>query len=391
MPVGAEPTQGPDAGRGASYFRGTVEHRAMVGTSDPVRLGIVGLGFMGRTHASNAETLGHTVVAGADIAADASEGFAETHDVSVYEDFESMYDREPLDAVVVSTPNAAHEPAVVGALERGYHVLCEKPLAHDLESAERMAAAAAEADGFCTVNFHNRFSAGVAAFKASQAAGRFGELTHVQADFVRRRGIPGGSWFTDRDLSGGGAVIDIGVHAIDFALHLLDFPPLESVFAVTRTQFGHRADYVTPQGRFPAPDAGAFDVEDSATALIRGADDRTISLEVAWAANQPPSNEFVARGTDAGARLELGGDDLTVFEVATDGTDQVVESTTAGGSLEHAGWKGSDERFLDAASRDEAPELNTVDQALSVQRVVDGIYRSAAAGWSVELGDGGRR
>src|SRR6056297_1694647 len=202
----------------------------------PVRLGVVGLGFMGQTHATNAEELGHEVVAGADLVPETREEFARTYDAATYEAFDEMYAAEDLDAVAVATPNAYHEPAAVGALERGYDVLCEKPLAHTLESAERIAAAAADSEGFCAVNFHNPFSPATEMFKEYQAEGRFGDMNHVRANYVRSRGIPGvGSWFTDESLSGGGAVVDIGVHAIDYALYLLEYPEVEEVFAVTRS------------------------------------------------------------------------------------------------------------------------------------------------------------
>ncbi|RKD98317.1 Gfo/Idh/MocA family protein [Halopiger aswanensis] len=355
-------------------------------SSPPVRLGVVGLGFMGQTHATNAEEFGHEVVAGADVVAETREEFARAYDATTYEEFEAMYETEDLDAVAVSTPNAFHEPAVVAALEHGYDVLCEKPLANDLESAERIASAAADADGFCMVNFHNRVSTAAEVFKEYQAEGHFGEITHVDANYVRRRGIPGvGSWFTNAELSGGGAVVDIGVHAIDFALYLMEYPAVEEVFAVTRTEFGDRDDYVDPGDWYEATEEAVFDVEDSATAMIRCADDETISLEVTWAANQAETQEFVARGTEAGAALELGGENLTLFQSGTQGTDHNMDATLTEGAIDHAGWEGSDERFLEAVTAGEAPALNTVEQALTVQRVIDAIYRSAQKGTSVTV------
>ncbi|NKE35395.1 Gfo/Idh/MocA family oxidoreductase [Natronococcus sp. JC468] len=354
--------------------------------TDTVRLGVVGLGFMGQTHATNAETLGHEVVAGADLVESTREEFAETYGAATYEAFEELYDGEDLDAVAVSTPNAFHEEAVVAALERGYDALCEKPLASDLESAERIADAAAESDGFCMVNFHNRVSTATEVFKDRQAEGFFGDVTHVDANYVRRRGIPGvGSWFTNRELSGGGAVVDIGVHAIDYALYLMGYPEVEDVFAVTRTEFGHREDYVDPGDWYDETDEAVFDVEDSATAMIRCADDRTISLEVTWAANQAETNDFVVRGTEAGAKLELGGEELTLYEAGTQGTDHLIDATLTGGSLDRTGWEGSDERFLKAVLSGEPPALNTAEHGLTVQRVIDAIYRSAEKGTSVSL------
>ncbi|XVH33519.1 Gfo/Idh/MocA family protein (plasmid) [Haloferacaceae archaeon DSL9] len=355
---------------------------------ETVHLGIVGLGFMGQTHATNAEELGHAVVAGVDIAPASREAFAEAYDASTYESVEEMCEAEDLDAVAVSTPNMFHEGAVVAALERGYDVLCEKPLANDLESAERIVAAARESDGFCMVNFHNRISTAAEVFKGYQAEGRFGDVRHVRANYIRSRGIPGvGSWFTNKELSGGGVVVDIGVHAIDFALHLMDYPAVEDVFAVTRTQFGNREDYVDPGDWYDAAEEAVFDVEDSATAMIRCADNRTISLEVAWAANEASSQEFVVRGTEAGARLDLGGEELQLLESGHQGTDHLVESSISDGSLDDAGWIGSDKLFLDNVAAGRTPRMNTAEQALTVQRVMDAIYRSAETGDRVSVAD----
>ena len=348
-----------------------------------VRVGVVGLGFMGKTHARNAEEFGHEVVAGVDIVEEARVEFAETFDATTYESAEAMYASEDLDAVTVSTPNAFHEEAVVPALELGLDVLCEKPLAHSLESAERIARAARGAEGFCYLNFHNRLSGAAAMLKEYQAEGRFGEVTHVEANYVRRRGIPGlGTWFTSRELAGGGALVDIGVHAIDFALYALDYPDVESVFGITRAEFGTHEGYVDPDGW--GDGTGGFEVEDSVTALVRCAGGKTVSLEVSWAATREETDECFVRGTDAGARLSLGGDELTIYDTGSQGVDHYRECTHEG-SLEPDGWRGSDELFLDAVADGRAPELNTVEEALTVQRVMDGIYRSSESGDAVRL------
>jgi len=350
--------------------------------ANEVAVGIVGLGAIGHHHASRLVDRGAELVGGMDIDADARRRFHEKFGVHAYADEADLYD--DCDAVLITTPNRFHEEHAVSALEADLDVLLEKPLAHSLESAERIAAAANDADGFCMVGFNNRFAEPVQVIKHQQAAGRFGEITHVEANYVRRRGIPGrGSWFTSKGVAGGGALIDIGVHAIDLALYFLDHPEVVEVSGETRSEFGGRDDYayVHMWGEDTGPEG--FDVDDSASAFVRDADGNTISLEVAWATNRPTNDEFVVRGTGAGATFDRGANELTIHEAGNGGShhlsDAAVE-TRDGDS--HATELGV---FLEACADGEAPAINTVEEGLLVQRVIDAIYRSSEDGRAIRL------
>ncbi len=350
--------------------------------ANDVALGIVGLGGIGRHHATRLAERDANLVGGMDIDADARRAFHEEFDVHAYEDEADLYD--VCDAVLITTPNRFHEEYATAALDAGLDVLLEKPLAHTLESAERIVAAADDADGFCMVGFNNRFAAPVQVIKHQQAEGRFGEVTHVEANYVRRRGIPGrGSWFTSEGVAGGGALIDIGVHAIDLALYFLDHPEVVEVSGETRSEFGGRDDYayVHMWGEDTGPEG--FDVDDSASAFIRDADGNTVSLEVAWATNRPTNDEFVVRGTEAGATFDRGANELTIHEAGVGGghhlSDAAVE-TRDGDS--HATELGV---FLEAVAAEEAPTINTVEEGLLVQRVIDAIYRSSEDGRAIRL------
>ena len=347
-----------------------------------VRLGFVGLGNIAHLHADEILEVGGTIAAGTDVDEDARDTFAEQYGADVYDDATEMY--EHVDAVVVSTPNRFHEEYVVGALEAGLDVLVEKPLAHTLESAERIAEAEREADGFCMVGFHNRFRGPVEVLDQYRRDGDLGTVSHVEANYIRRRGVPGrGSWFTRKDVSGGGAVIDIGTHAIDVALYLMGFPEIEEVSAQTRAQFGPDDDYTYLNMWGYDEGAGGFDVEDSATALVRCADGRTISLEVAWASNRFPSQELVVRGDEGGAHLDMGDDSLTVLDTTDDGTAHHRDTEIQTVDQEAHGLE--QEYFLEHVTSGEVPEMNTVEQGLTVQRVMDAIYRSSEADEAVSV------
>mgnify|MGYP006274881787 CR=1 FL=1 len=347
-----------------------------------VRVGIVGLGGIGHHHAERLESLGADLVGGMDVDAGAREHFVREFDAHAFEDAGELYDM--VDAVLITTPNRFHEDYAVSALEWGLDVLLEKPLAHTLESAERIAAAAREAEGICMVGFNNRFAAPVEVLKHYQGEGRFGDVNHVEANYVRRRGVPGrGSWFTTKDVSGGGSLIDIGVHAIDLALYFLDFPEVVEVSGVARSEFGGRDDYtyIDMWGDDSGPED--FDVDDSVSAFIRTADGATVSLEAAWATNRPENNDFFVRGTEGGAHFDRGSGDLTLFENGVGGGHHLTDTDVD--TREVDTHRAEQAAFLEAVETGEPPTRNTVEQALTVQRVIDGIYRSTDEGQAVRI------
>ncbi|MFW6017629.1 MAG: Gfo/Idh/MocA family protein [Halapricum sp.] len=349
----------------------------MAKNSATPRVGIVGLGGIGAYHAKLLAENDATLVAGLDVDPAARQRFEAEHGVDTFTDRTAFYDA--VDAVIVTTPNAYHEEYTVGALQAGRPVLVEKPLAHTLESAERIAKAAREADEICMVGFHNRFDPRAEALAAYREDGFFGTIQHVDATYVRRRGVPGtGTWFTDADVAGGGALIDIGVHALDLVLSLLSFPEITEVSGVARSTFGQRDDYVDVDG-WGSGD-GAVSVDDSVTAQLRTVDDATISLDVAWAANRTDEQAFRLRGTDGGAHLDMDGD-LTLYESVGRGVDH--HRTTTVETPEYDGHAAEQRAFLEAVESGERPERNTVEQAMTVQRLIEAIYRSSDSGAAV--------
>jgi len=348
--------------------------------SEAVTVGIVGLGGIGSHHANCLQKQDRAaLVGGLDVEEDARARFGEAFGVETYSEPESLFDR--VDAVIVTTPNAFHEEYAVAALERGLSVLVEKPLAHDLESAEAIAAAATDAPGICMVGFHNRFEPTVEALASYREHGFFGSISHVDATYVRRRGIPGhGSWFTDLEVAGGGALIDLGVHAIDLALYLTGFPDVVEVSGVTRSEFGTREAYVDVDNWGEGD--GEFTVDDSVTAQLRTAGGTTISVDIAWASNRQREKSLRLRGTEGGAYLDLDGD-LTLFESSPQGIDHHRTIDIEVGADEPGGHFAEQTAFVDAVAEGRRPTRNTVEQALTVQRTIDAIYRSSERGEAV--------
>lgn len=357
----------------------------MNNTNQPVRVGIVGLGRMGRHHAEHVAELGHEVVGGADVAERNRNHFSNTFDVPAYASFEELYDTVQPDAVVIATPNGFHAGATIAALERDIAALTEKPLATDLDEAERVAAVARESAAIAMVGFHNRFSPAMTLLEEYQD--QIGDVIHVEAEYIRRRGVPNpSSWFTDESLSGGGALIDIGVHALDFAMAAAQFPNPIEVSGVTRRLYADADEYADPEGWASTGnmDGENVDVEDWASAFIRCENNVTISLDVAWASDREESRSLRVQGTRGGAKCTIGGDSVTLFGARSGGHDHYVDTTLTPGE-EQLPYVAEMEYFLQAVSTNTPPTKTTVEEALTVQRIMDSIYESSKTGGAIGL------
>ena len=348
-----------------------------------MNVGFIGGGSIATMHAERIETLGETVAAVADIAPDVRASFVEAYDVPhAYDDYEEMIDDVDLDVVAVTVPNALHADCAIAALEADCDVFLEKPVAHTLADAERIADAAETSDGEIVVGFMMTFDSSVEALLDATSDGEFGDVYEVSVEYVRRRGIPQlGGWFTRKAVAGGGAVIDIGPHVLHLALSVLDFPEIERVSAATGTHFGDKDDYtyLSMWAGEPREDA-TFDVEDYARALAYTADGAVIHLDCTWASNRDPAQGIEISGTESGARLQPGGGPLRLLGTKGDGlSDTTVETREIDRYL--AEW----EYVFDVFRGEIAHEQNTLEEGLAVQRLIDAIYRSAEEGTDVAM------
>lgn len=343
--------------------------------SKKLRLGVVGL-RMGKNHAKAYQTHPQSeLVALCDkdeklLAAVAAElGVEQT-----YTDADQMFAEAGLDGVSIATPNAFHAPLSIAALEAGLHVLCEKPMAMNAKEAATMNVAAAKARRNLMINFSYRFSEMSYALKQQVDAGVVGNIYFGRTVWHRRRGIPGfGGAFTNKALSGGGPLIDLGVHRLDLALWLMGYPEPISVGGST----------YDPLARAVADPVGAiYTVEDLAAGLIKFANGATLILEASWALNIDEREHMVTLlcGDKGGlVQKNTGGGYNFTAEVYTD----------EGGDLftKQLDWSNrrvpsSYHEFVDSIVEDRAP-LATGEQGLKVMKILDGIYESAQTGWEV--------
>src|SRR4030095_16999610 len=151
---------------------------------------------------------------------------------------ERLADKEETDAVSTCLPNFLHAPITIAALKAGKHVICEKPPAMNAGEAKKIEAAAAKAGKVVMYAVQRRFGGAEQASKQAIDKGYAGDVYHARSSWMRTRGIPiGTGWFIDKSKAGGGALIDIGVHMLALAWHLLGQPKPQSAFATIHHRF----------------------------------------------------------------------------------------------------------------------------------------------------------
>ncbi|GAA5032112.1 Gfo/Idh/MocA family oxidoreductase [Actinopolymorpha pittospori] len=275
--------------------------------SRPLRVGVIGLGFAGQAALKGFLALPDVdVIALAGLEADRLAELGKEHSIPhLYARWQDLLERDDLDAVSVATPTHLHAPIAIAALEGGRHVLSEKPLARSGEEAQAIVDAAVKANRVLKVCFNHRERGDVAILKRHLDAGQLGRVYYAKAHWMRRNGIPGmGSWFTNREMAGGGPLIDLGVHMLDMALYLLGEPRVLSASASTFSELGPRglggSEYSAKQTV-----GSAYEVEDLATAFLRLEGGGVLQLETSWATFRKPGDDFGVSlyGTDGGAEI----------------------------------------------------------------------------------------
>jgi predicted dehydrogenase len=355
-----------------------------------LRVGVVGLGWAGRQHIEAYGDLpGTEVVAIAgleeDIRASLAAEHAVEHEVARWED---LLDVDGLDAVSVAVPTFLHAPITIAALERGLHVLCEKPLARTYAEAEAMVQAARRAGRVLDVAFNHRRRGDIQELKRLIDAGRLGRAYYAKAWWLRRSGIPTlGSWFTRSELAGGGPLVDIGIHVLDYALFLLGNPGVRTVSASTYDLLGQSGwGSHSESAKSGVTDAKTFDVEDLATVFMRLDDGGTLLLEASWAAHRSDGDEFgiTLYGSDGGAELIVEDyapvGSLRIF--TDDGGELVEKRVTAKPGGRH---RAVVEQFVERIRSGRFGESDG-SGAAELARIVDACYQSAAEQREVRLG-----
>ena len=338
------------------------------------RIGVIGLG-MGRHHAKGyQENPQANLVAICDQNLELLAEYQAIYpQAKAYTSYEEMLAAGGLDAVSVAVPNFLHAKIVIAALQAGTHVLCEKPMALNAAEAEEMLKASGTAGKKLMIHFNYRFSPPSQFLKRYVSEGHLGQIYYAKTHWLRAFGIPKlGGWFGIKELSGGGPLIDLGVHRLDLALWLMGYPHAVSVSAYTSSLLGARI----------ARDAGVeYNCEDLAAALIRLDNGAVINLEASFAGGTDKAEDMVTGiyGTN-GAVIQRNRGEGYDFEGIT---LQNVAGTLSQISPKFlARCPSAIDHFVDCVVNDREPEASA-ENGLEMMRIIDAIYRSAAEGREV--------
>lgn len=353
-----------------------------------VKIGIVGCGgIANQKHMPALKACGekNEIVAFCDIIVERAEKLAKEYGVKgakVYSDYNELLANKEVEVVHVLTPNVSHCPITVAAFEAGKHVLCEKPMAHTSEDALKMVAAWKKSGKKFTIGYQNRFREEVQALHQSCQNDELGDIYYAKAHAVRRRAVPTWGVFPNKALQGGGPLIDIGTHALDITLWMMNNYDVESVSGSVFYKLGHLPQ-ATEGNMFGPWDPETYEVEDSAVGFIKMKNGATIALEASWALNILESKEASTTlcGTKAGAEILSGmsypKNDL-IYNRGKNGM-LMEERISPSGNIAYFEGGASAEgvveanQWLDAIINDTEP-LVKPEEALRVTQILEAIY-----------------
>ncbi len=359
---------------------------------DKVRIGIIGCGGIANgKHMPSLKKLPKVeMVAFCDIVEERAVKAAKDYGAegaAVYTDYRKLLERGDIDVVHVLTPNKQHSFITVDALEAGKHVMCEKPMAINSAEAKKMLDAAKRAGNKLTIGYQNRFRPENMYLKRCVDNDDLGRVYYAKALAVRRRGVPTWGVFLDAENQGGGPLIDIGTHALDLTLWLMNNYEPQMVVGQTFRELADNENAANPWGPW---DPKKFTVEDAAFGFIKMKNGALISLESSWALNTLRADgcNVMLCGTKAGADT-LGEKGALRFNGEKFSRLYVTEPDLKAGGVDFYEGSGSGSPaeiearvWIDHVTEDK-PLITRPEQAYVVTQILDAIYTSARTGQPV--------
>lgn len=346
-----------------------------------LRMAIIGCGGIAQTHMAVLKEFPDVeVVAGVDIVPDRLKVMQEKWGVNaVYDNWKKMLKEVKPDAVNICTPNGVHAQPAIDSANAGCHVITEKPMAMNPKQCRQMIDAAKKNKVKLAAGFQYRFHPSTEYLTRARDEGQFGKVMFVKCQALRRRGIPNWGVFGRKELQGGGPMIDIGVHVIEMAHYVMGSPNPVAASGNTWTWMGNKKSEV--ESMWPNWDHKTYTVEDMAIGQIRFDNGAILQIEASFVAHiEKDVWNFQLMGEKGGCRW----DPPTIF---TDRAGTMVN--------EQPGWLNPKadfatlfiyklRNFVDACLKG-TPLRAPGEAGLAVQKILDGVYRSAAAGREVAI------
>lgn len=347
-----------------------------------LKYGIIGTGniAMGK-HLPGYAALNQDVeiVAACDINMNALDTAAKKFNIpKITTDYKELLTMDEIDFVSICLPNYLHAPVAIEALNAGKHVHCEKPMAMNTDEAKSMLEARNSTGKKLMVGLNNRFTPQARYAKSFIEEGHLGEIYFAKCGWLRRAGLAPYGWFTDKSKSGGGPLIDLGVHYIDLVMYFMNYPSLKSVTSRTYCKFGNsQSGYLyNYDGKKPGTE-DKFDVEDLAAGFIELKNDASISFEISWASNiENEKVYYELYGTKGGLKFEhvfskTLKPELKVFTTISGQQIDIIPQ------INPALYKETEfMHFINCIREDKQPTISIPEQGVDMMKIIDGIYQS---------------
>jgi predicted dehydrogenase len=371
-------------------FKKIHEEKKSTDTGKVLKIGIIGTGWIAEPHVNAyLKCPDAKIVACADLIDGKAAAFCKKmglEDVRLYRSHKELLDNEELDAVSVCTYNCTHAECAIYALEKGVHVLLEKPMCVKLDEAVAIVRAEKASGKVLSIGFQPRFDENMKMIKKIVQNGELGDVYYIQTGGGRRRGIPTpfGTTFIQKDTGGIGALGDIGCYSLDMVLNAVGYPKPLTVSGYKSDFFGKRPSYYPKHPEY----AKVFGVDDFAAAFIRLEGGIVLDFRISWAMNMDTSGDTLILGTKAGLRIPstecwngtVGGPMTLYHEISGKQVETVIPVIKTDFNL----FDMKIRTFLDAI-KEGTPSPIPSSQILYNQAIIDGINKSAELGREIEI------
>ena len=352
--------------------------------SDKVKIGIIGVGQIGKNHLRKYRDIEAVeVIAASDVNEAELARVADEYGISnTYTNFRELLGREDVMAVDVCMHNNLHAPATIAGLESGKHVFCEKPIAGSYVDGKAMVEAAARTDRLFSIQLATLFAKETKVAKEMIDDGRLGRVYHARSTGYRRRGRPfvdgyGTDNFVKKEVASGGALFDMGIYHIARMLYLMGLPEVERVSGKTYQETGMYEDRRASSG---------YNVEELGMGLVRMAGNVTLDIIEAWAIHLDAFEGSYVVGSEGGIRLDPFGYFTTMSDVEVDSTAALNSADTRRHRVnENEDAFDSPQHHWAAALQGRVDLLPTAELALKTMLISEGIYLSNKLGREVTV------